>query len=1763
MKYLFQLFPVAALLTLALLTPTDGLRAQNFPVRASVTIVNPSPYLEDYGRDGNVLVILTLVDDRPTYEGLLRISIAGNGYEARTNEGQFLQPIRLRRGQPLILRGQRLAPYFNLNNLDVSGALLGDTYENGGALPDGPVTITAEFFDINRFADAPVSNTAMATRFIQQNNPPQLVMPFGAQLTEQVVNFTWNPRHSVQVANDVYFLEVWEKVPGLTYDQIALSRPPVRRPIETMVPRYVFTNYDARLEEGKSYIYRVRVADRRRIRRFINGGYSEFGEFSIGNVPGGENESTTICAEVTGLLVDQLTATTGSVGWAVQNPEGLQELSGRYRVVGGRDWLPLDLASTVNGRLPLANLLGQTEYEVELRADCSDGSQRTASTRFTTPLDQNECGPLPSPVTMPVSATTLQLDWPGNPRATGYKIRWTPIRSTAPVTGTTSIGDATNNTNNNQRNVRGAVGDFGDGDGTSDRTPRSNTPNRGAGDGDGPSRGRGTTVGDGAARQPRADSLTVQAPTTTATLTSLVVGTVYSLEFCQYCPDGSLECRTTELDFQGVRDECVQSVTVSYADSTDTTLDLFWNFTQLLTAPSDSFDLIWQVSDESYAADTARVAYRDGAYTITDRLPGRAYTLKLCAECLTGQPACRDLPDFGGCAAEYQPEIVDVEAVRLLLGYATDQDSARAAEMRFRRKIFQNNRVLNPGISYFTAADYYIPTAQLRETPTLTRGITYQFDLRTQCADSIYSEWSAPIEFNLICTLDDSLTLAELTDTTALITGFAVTNAQYYQFSYRRVGQGSWSTWNNSARPEFPMLNLERDTEYEVKLRYWCTAGVWSNSTSVLRFRTHPFCGRPTNVRTSEITDRSFAVAFDLGANAVATLIDYREYIAPTGGGELDGNYNPGYIGQWQQVTVVGDSALLQPLAPGSNYQFKLSSRCALNESYPTPQLEVALACQPALVAAEAVDSTTGEFYMLSNNAFFGQNYFEYRRLGDTTWLNSRNLPGTTVLQPYLEDLTTYEVRGRATCADESLSPYSPIAQFTTPVDCRVPTELGVTRLTHNEMELRWDVTGTVRQWEVSVFERSIGNTQAAQSLNQLMTAGGGGGAPPTNPAPAASPPPDPQAMYTRSPWKRYRTTTPSLLLNGLSPAMEYRIVVRASCPTYGYTDFSEELEVRTLCAPVGPDGLDAPIDQLWLTKARLEWTPRPACAFAYQVHIQELAPMQNTSIDPFDEFAGPSRGTAGTVSAPILLDRTYYTANTYFIPINLKPNTQYRFRVQAMYQEGTFDPAPFPYRSMTHTGGDFGELVKGQPGLGQYSGWLPFRTEECAVPTGIEVLQLSGSSVQISWDENRLPNNYTVRYRPTIDGNAVTEITSGQSPVVLDNITRNQDYEFTITENCVTPLENRSSAPDTFFISRVSRNNGLYACGLDAPVDLSRQTPLTSLSRGDTVRAYDFDIAITKASGGNGIWSGEGKVELPYFNAAKVTFKFDTVFINDQNRMVNGYMLVTGFGIEVLPPWADSLLATAMAGLQELDNHLQGQQVAQLDSLLQCCVEYMPPHLQDELQAVVDCYNNNPDPQAAGCQTLLDTLMTHVNASLDSVSQGMDTMIVEAFTMEIIRSAAEELEADFIQARNDSLTAYNAAMTQYGQLYQTIPPAPGRPNYLQQATALPPNPTRSSAGGGAMSDYSSQTVRLRQLGANLTEQDMLATHNPKLDRVSTLRSFVQSLRSGDTDVFTPIHTAVRTAWYDTNNPGQPDKPALINQAKALLITKMDFLAHQ
>lgn len=195
------------------------------------------------------------------------------------------------------------------------------------------------------------------------------------------------------------------------------------------------------------------------------------------------------------------------------------------------------------------------------------------------------------------------------------------------------------------------------------------------------------------------------------------------------------------------------------------------------------------------------------------------------------------------------------------------------------------------------------------------------------------------------------------------------------------------------------------------------------------------------------------------------------------------------------------------------------------------------------------------------------------------------------------------------------------------------------------------------------------------------------------------------------------------------------------------------------------------------------------------------------------------------------------------------------------------------------------------------------------------------------------------MKYKLAEDAGSVWAYETVSEPViVLENLLSNAIYDYQVTEVCQDGETFLPAPQDTFMMKKPSLNNGLYACGLETDVDLSNEVPLAELLEDDTIRAFDFPVAIVEANGSNGTFSGVGEIRVPYFGKAKMQFEFDNIFVNDAYQMVGGFMEATGFGIEVLPPWADSLLGNIITGLEMLDSMYAEQQVEQLDSLMNCC---------------------------------------------------------------------------------------------------------------------------------------------------------------------------------------------------------------------------------
>ena len=218
---------------------------------------------------------------------------------------------------------------------------------------------------------------------------------------------------------------------------------------------------------------------------------------------------------------------------------------------------------------------------------------------------------------------------------------------------------------------------------------------------------------------------------------------------------------------------------------------------------------------------------------------------------------------------------------------------------------------------------------------------------------------------------------------------------------------------------------------------------------------------------------------------------------------------------------------------------------------------------------------------------------------------------------------------------------------------------------------------------------------------------------------------------------------------------------------------------------------------------------------------------------------------------------------------------------------------------------------------------------DACNAPTNIVGEAPGPSRIALRWNAGLNETAYKVRYRPSSP--SPPERGAGGEVWYTDNIfltdheikslQPNTRYEYQIASTCGTFESTWSTVAS---ITTPDVEGIAYSCGLPmAPFNLDPSQLIDVIKVGDVIRAGDFDVKISKVTGSAGTFSGEGVIEVSYFNKAKVKAEFANIVVNKELRMVNGFMNVTGAGVEIIP-------AGVMDFMDKLDETL-----AQVDSLL------------------------------------------------------------------------------------------------------------------------------------------------------------------------------------------------------------------------------------
>jgi hypothetical protein len=337
------------------------------------------------------------------------------------------------------------------------------------------------------------------------------------------------------------------------------------------------------------------------------------------------------------------------------------------------------------------------------------------------------------------------------------------------------------------------------------------------------------------------------------------------------------------------------------------------------------------------------------------------------------------------------------------------------------------------------------------------------------------------------------------------------------------------------------------------------------------------------------------------------------------------------------------------------------------------------------------------------------------------------------------------------------------------------------------------------------------------------------------------------------------------------------------------------------------------------------QWTPRhrgsPNSAFnaEYDFKMVEVWP---STRNPNDAI----------LTSPVIFQTTTSETTLIYGPAEtpLEPGRRYAFQL----------------RARAYAGADEVSLFKNN-GFSQVYTFV--YGDACLAPQNIIASDIGTTRFSVNFDGTPNQTGYSLRYRPAKAGTPSLEpvppyagergtggevwyTTTSLTPnLTINSLQPNTRYEYQLSSSCGTFTSDYS--PLTNIATK--DNPGIqYSCGVPlTPFNLDPSQLIDVLKVGDIIKAGDFDVVLSKVTGSNGVFSGEGVIEVSYFNRAKVKAEFTNINISKELRMVNGYMNVTGAGVEIIPANLlnlmddlDEVLAKADKFLDEYEANLPEQ---------------------------------------------------------------------------------------------------------------------------------------------------------------------------------------------------------------------------------------------
>ena len=280
-------------------------------------------------------------------------------------------------------------------------------------------------------------------------------------------------------------------------------------------------------------------------------------------------------------------------------------------------------------------------------------------------------------------------------------------------------------------------------------------------------------------------------------------------------------------------------------------------------------------------------------------------------------------------------------------------------------------------------------------------------------------------------------------------------------------------------------------------------------------------------------------------------------------------------------------------------------------------------------------------------------------------------------------------------------------------------------------------------------------------------------------------------------------------------------------------------------------------------------WTPRHlnATNVTYEFELRELL---DPSLDPRFAFE---------VNRKVLKESDLRMTTLLYdlSKPNLIPGHRYGWRVRAVSTAGLVQNSVFK-----------------NDGYSEVHSFV--YASDCKAPWGLVVTEESPARIRLQWQGDSAHRQYHIQYRKAnVVGAEWFDTNTKGTEAYLTDLEGGETYEVRVGASC--ELSKYGVKP-SYTYSAITRfevkksptaaDNGIN-CGVASEIKITDRKLLASLVVNETFTANDFTIKVLEVSGGNGVFTGKGYVEVPFLSNAKLAVVFNNIQINSSHQLIGG----------------------------------------------------------------------------------------------------------------------------------------------------------------------------------------------------------------------------------------------------------------------------------